>query len=450
MKIIVCAKVCDGEINLFDKCAVECALRMSDDVTVVSMGPNSAAAPIRELTRLGVKAVLLCDKAFAGSDTLATAYILSLAVQKIGYDLIICGRQTTDGDTAQVGPCLASTLKTDVITNVLEILSVNESISCRTRMGNETAALPAVITTERINTLRFPKMRSKESDIEIWDSAVLNADLSRCGPDGSPTRVLKVFENTRGMRRCRFIKREELMPLIERLKNEKKAEREEKDSPVKMKNVWIVGNEVRKAAERISESVTLIDEDDPKKIAERAKLEKPEAILWNADLKGRRNAPIAAAILRTGLCADCVNLETDGKTLFMYRPAKSGNITAKIKCVTYPQMATVRTAQKSSDIIVSGGRGIINSLDRLKSFAREINAEVCASRGLVDSGAMPLEAQVGLTGKSVSPLIYIAAGISGAVHHTCAIENAGTVIAINPDKNARIFEYADYGIIDEF
>ena len=63
---------------------------------------------------------------------------------------------------------------------------------------------------------------------------------------------------------------------------------------------------------------------------------------------------------------------------------------------------------------------------------------------------MPLEAQVGLTGKSVSPLIYIAAGISGAVHHTCAIENAGTVIAINPDKNARIFEYADYGIIDEF
>ena len=78
MKTVVCAKVCGGEINEFDKCAVECALRLCDDVTVISMGPDSAKAPLEELTRLGVKVILLCDKAFAGSDTLATAYILSL------------------------------------------------------------------------------------------------------------------------------------------------------------------------------------------------------------------------------------------------------------------------------------------------------------------------------------------------------------------------------------
>ena len=104
MKIIVCAKVCEGDINEFDKCAVECALKLSDDVTVISMGPAAAEAPLKELTRLGVKVILLCDKSFAGSDTLATSYVLSKAIARLEYDMIICGRQTTDGDTAQVGP----------------------------------------------------------------------------------------------------------------------------------------------------------------------------------------------------------------------------------------------------------------------------------------------------------------------------------------------------------
>ena len=450
MKTVVCAKVCGGEINEFDKCAVECALRLCDDVTVISMGPDSAKAPLEELTRLGVKVILLCDKAFAGSDTLATAYILSLALKRLEYDLIICGRQTTDGDTAQVGPCLAATMGMGVITNVMEILSADGEISCRTRTGEESLPFPSLITVERINTLRFPKMRSKVSEVTVWDSAMLGADISRCGFNGSPTKVLEVFENKSGRRNCKFIKRDELLPLIEHLKNESCEETAETVSPVKFKNVWIIGDKVQKAALKISETVTLITETDPKLIAQRAQIEKPQVILWNADLWGRKNAPITAALLQTGLCADCVKLETDGETLYMYRPAKSGNVTAKIKCVTYPQMATVRTVEKSSDIIVSGGRGVKDSMENLKSFAEKIGAQMCVSRGLVDMGAAPYEMQVGLTGKTVSPKIYIAAGISGAVHHTCAIENAQTIIAVNPDKDARIFEYADYGIIDKF
>ena len=134
----------------------------------------------------------------------------------------------------------------------------------------------------------------------------------------------------------------------------------------------------------------------------------------------------------------------------MYRPARGGSIYAKIKCLTKPQMATVRTKQASSDILVAGGKGVSENIDSLKAFAEKIGAELCASRGLVDMGKAPYEMQVGLTGKTVSPKIYIAVGISGAVHHTCAIEGADTVIAINPDQNARIFEYADYGIVDEF
>ena len=178
--------------------------------------------------------------------------------------------------------------------------------------------------------------------------------------------------------------------------------------------------------------------------------EKPEVILWNADLTGRKNAPIAAAMLKTGLCADCTSLETDGKLLYMYRPAQEGNIIAKIKCLTMPQMATVRTKSESNDIIVSGGKGAAEFTDELLKFAEEIGGEPGASRGLVDMGKAPYEMQIGLTGKAVSPKIYIAVGISGAVHHTCAIEGAETVIAINPDKDARIFEYADYGIAEKW
>ena len=85
-----------------------------------------------------------------------------------------------------------------------------------------------------------------------------------------------------------------------------------------------------------------------------------------------------------------------------------------------------------------------------KEYAESIGAEFGASRGIVDMGLEDYSCQIGLTGRTVNPKIYIAVGISGAVHHTCAIESAQTIIAINPDKKARIFEYADFGILDKF
>ena len=123
---------------------------------------------------------------------------------------------------------------------------------------------------------------------------------------------------------------------------------------------------------------------------------------------------------------------------------------AKIECRSYPQMATVRIAENNQDeIIIAGGKGAKNDFDLLKSFAKKIGAEMGASRGLVDMGLASYDMQIGLTGKTVSPKIYIACGISGSVQHTCAVEKSGVIIAINSDKNARIFEYADYGIVDE-
>lgn len=451
MKIFVCVKIVEGELNPFDACALEAALCVENaEVSVVSMCPASVADKLRSLTRLGVKNVfLLSDKAYAGSDTLATSYILSEFLKTKDFDLIFCGRQTIDGDTAQVGPCLAKMLDIGLITNVMKIESIDAEISCRTRLGDEKATLPALVTVERINNLRFPSIRSKLGEITVLSNAEVGADVSKCGLSGSPTKVLKTFENQKGKRKCTFVEPKDFKTLIERLSAEEKTDMKFAESESKMTSVWAIGEAVAEKGIAIAEEVVVIDETDPKKIAELAKSEKPEVILWNADLWGRKTAPQVSAMLETGLCADCTHLETDGKKLFMYRPAKSGNIIAKIECKTTPQMATVRCEQKSDDLIFSAGRGV-EDFERFKEFAKSFYAEVCASRAIVDKNVAPYDMQVGLTGKNVSPKVYVAIGISGAVQHICAIENSNYIVAVNPDKNAPIFEYADYGIIATF
>jgi len=450
MKILVFAKVIKGEINPFDESAIECALRLSNDVTVISMGPKSTENALSKLTRLGVKVVLISDSAFAGSDTLATSYILSEAAKKFEYDLIICGRQSIDGDTAQVGPMLSQMLKLPLITNVLDVSVSDNRLFAKTRYGEQERNLPLLITVERGYVLRFPSIFSKASEVKVIDNSVLCCDTSKCGLNGSPTRVLETFENQKGKRKCKFIKMSELDDLIKELREKEAVKEITLQKTEKLKSVWAVGEEVLPEAEKIAEEVIFINPDEPEAIAKRAIMEKPSVILWDASPYGRRNAPIVASMLNTGLCADCTHLEADGETLIMYRPALSGNVIAKIKCLTTPQMATVRTLKQSASVMVSAGRGIRDSLQKVYEFAKKYDAELGASRGLVDLSLAPYENQVGLTGKIVSPKIYIAVGISGAVHHTVGFENAEYVIAINPDKDARIFDYADYGILEEF
>lgn len=450
MKILVLVKVINGEINPFDESALECGLCLGGDVTVITMGPKSNEEVLKPLTRLGAKVTLISDSVFAGSDTLSTSYILSSAIKKTDYDLILAGRQSVDGDTAQVGPMVSKMLGINLITNAMSVETADGKVTADTRVGKEFTSLPALVTVERGYVLRFPSIFSKQREVTVLDNSHIGCDRERCGLHGSPTRVIETFESEKGKRKCKFISLNELPVLLEELNNKTKTENIDKPKTEKLKSVWAVGEEVLEKAQEISEEVILIDKTTPEEISERAIRENPDVILWNADLWGRKNAPVTAAILNTGLCADCTELETDGEAFYMYRPARGGSIYAKIKCLTKPQMATVRTKQASSDILVAGGKGVSENIDSLKAFAEKIGAELCASRGLVDTGKAPYEMQVGLTGKTVSPKIYIAVGISGAVHHTCAIEGADTVIAINPDQNARIFEYADYGIVDEF
>lgn len=453
MKILVCVKqVTSGELNPFDACALECALRIPDsEITILSMGRTNVKDMLLNLTRLGnVKGVLLSDMAFAGADTLATGYALMKAAEKIPHDLIICGRQTIDGDTAQTGSILAKLLSIPVITNVLSIDKVTEeTIKCTTRLGNETASLPALITVERINELRFPSIRSKVGTVDVLNAEDIGADVSKCGLKGSPTVVVKSFENKSGKRSCKFIEPDEFEFAVLKALNFKHEAFTSISDGKKLDNVWIVTEKPREMAMTVADSVTLIEKADADVLIKRIEEGKPDVVLWPSDIWGRRTAPIVSAALNTGLCADCTALETDGKDLFMYRPAFSGNVIAKIKCKTRPQMATVRSTQSSGDIIVAAGKGLKNDLTPAKKLAEHFGAEIAASRGLVDAGLAPYEQQIGLTGRTVAPKVYIACGISGAVHHIVGMEQSGVVIAINPDKNAPIFEYADYGILEK-
>ena len=451
MRIIVCVKQkADGELNPFDACAYEEALRVSGaEVVLLSMAPEKSKEMLFNLTRLGAtEAYLLCDNAFAGSDTLATSYVLSLAIKKIGAELVFCGRQTVDGDTGQVGPGVSEFLKYNLVTNVLEIKEISENISCKTRNGEIIKKLPCVVTVERINDLRKPSIRSKRGEVTVWCASDIGADLAKCGLNGSPTQVLKSFENNSDKRKCTFVEKEQLLTLIEKGLKADKRNSETVKSSVSLKNLWIIGEKPLEYAKTVSDDIKIIEKLPAAQLKEKIEAEKPSAILWDSTTWSKETSARVAVMLQTGLCADCTQLETDGENLFMYRPAFSGNIIAKIKCKALPQMATVRTGEDNQkNVMLAIGKGAKNSVDEIYSFAEKVDAEVVATRGAVDADIMKYPQQVGLTGRCVSPSVYVAVGISGAVHHIAGMKNSGTVIAINNDKKAPIFEYADYGIL---
>ncbi len=452
MKILVCIRQgLDGEINPFDACAYEAALHIKGaEVTIISMGPPSAKDFLLRLTRLGAKkAILLSDKAFAGADTLATAYTLSRAVKKLEPDLVFCGRQTLVGDTAQTGPMLSIYANTSLITNVMSIDEIGERVTCTTRdMGTQSVSLPALLTIERINNLRLPSILSKMGEVEVWNAEDIGAQIEKCGLCGSPTRVLKTFENESGRRKCKFISFSELQNAIdEGLKKSREKVAVTTTSNLRLSKVFIVGEAPRSFAETVSDDVTVLPLTDANDLAKKISELKPNAVLWGSDSLSKKLSSQVSAKLGLGLCADCTLLETDGSKLMMYRPALSGSVIAKIESLTTPAMATVRTTQNSGDIIIAAGYGAKESIDAIKAFADKIGADMATSRKAVDNNILPYNMQVGLTGKTVSPPVYIAIGISGAVHHIVGMQQSGTIIAINPDKNAPIFDYADYGII---
>lgn len=199
----------ESVINPFDAYAIEEAVRLKErfggKVTVITMGPPQAENALKEAVSLGCdEGILVSDRKFAGSDTWATSYTLSCAIKKVeGFDIILCGKQASDGDTAQVGPGISTHLDIPQVTYIKKIEEIKDNRARVERMTEEgydvvETPLPALFTVvKEINSPRLPSlkgmMRAKSAKITKWTADDIEADPKSLGLDGSPTRVVKIF-----------------------------------------------------------------------------------------------------------------------------------------------------------------------------------------------------------------------------------------------------------------
>ncbi|MEK6287404.1 MAG: FAD-binding protein [Acidobacteriota bacterium] len=563
-----------NSVNPFDRRALAEAIRLRDvcggEVVVFTMGPPQARDALVECLGAGAdRAIHLVDKAFAGSDTLATARALALALRREHYDIIFCGKYSVDAETGQVGPELAEMLDLPQVTGAtrLELSEDHKhlTIERETDDGFETIEcdLPVLLTAaERL----IRPIKVKEPQLEAGrakpivevTAAELSADTSIFGFSGSPTWVQEIRSIAR-TRQVEMIEganaEEKAAKLIEWLEargalSDRTDGREIEPAPNATLEsssggeVWAVaelldGKLRRVSFELLGKGIELarmlnarlaafvagadvtthaktlaahgadriyLAEDElltryttaayTSLLAGAINSYSPAVVLLPSTANGRDLAPRVAARLGVGLTADCIDLDVNEHgALVQHKPAFGGNIIALIYSRTLPQIATVkpgmlraaapnrsRTAEvidvampklldrrarlievrkevplevaelDESERIVCVGTGIggPENLVAIEALARALGAQIGATRRVVDQGWLPRHQQIGLTGRVVSPALYVGIGVRGALNHTIGIQQAGTIVAINIDANAEIFHTADFGIVGDW
>lgn len=551
----------DAEMNPYCRRAVSQATDLvagrGGSVVVFTLGPPEADEVLREAvawaTRHGVdaRAVHLCDPAFAGSDTLATARALARAVGSEGgdggFDLVLGGLNSVDADTGQVAPQLAELLGWPFLAAVRELSVEGRTVRARCelddgRMDAE-VDLPAVLTAaERlIEPAKVPA--GERGDVPDGWIRVLDAGALGPGPwgaAGSPTAVGRV--------RTVEVDREGRMfpgaPLGEQVERavELLAARGALDAaldhardsgrvptpcvtPADGAEVVVVAEAGRpdEARELLGAAATVAariggrvlgvvpPDADPERLWSwgadvvrtyapglvedqvagiLAATGRPWAVLAPGTSWGRQVASRAAVLLDAGLTGDAVDLDVDGDRLVAWKPAFGGRLLAGVTASSDVQMVTVRPgvlprpeprggagrrtpavgdagaprptrvrvgartrdddldALARAEAVIGVGRGVDPAAyGRLEPLRVRLGAELAGTRQVTDRGWLPRARQIGITGRSIGPRLYVAVGVAGKFNHMVGVRAARTVLAVNTDPAAPVFAYADVGIV---
>lgn len=541
------------EVNKSDLYAIEEALRIRKKtggiIRVISMGSKSSINGLRYALSMGAdEAFLISDDAFRGSDSYATSLVLSTAIRKTGADLVICGKRSSDGSTAQVPSETAAMLGYDLSVNTVRCDVAENGIICTEKSEYSEIirklGFPALIAVENgINTPRLPDInciiKSREKEINILGAAELGISPGECGINGSLTRVVSTERISAVITRegKSIGSTDEIRAsLISEISS---AVNDNEDITVSDKKLYdlsaLSGNRVmvicecrngriceeslyviRKAlpiADKLKTGITAviprcddhtvkeilaplgvgkvyrIDAEDlltsdinsaAELILKAAETEDIRTMLLPSTVLGMRLAPYIAAKSHSGLTADCIELWVDEDKLYQKRPAFSGKVNAVIisqnsayematvkpfACETEPyevrhaeidikDQGSCETVCESSpsemvaldqQIIVGIGAGVTDKdeLELIKEWCCKNKYGLAATRRAVDTGMMPVDHQVGLTGRMISPKLYIAIGISGALEHIVGVTNAGRVISVNPSRSESLSRISD-------
>ena len=565
-----------SEPNPFDLLGLNRALEIFEELkipvnlTALCMGPPDAQNGLKQSLALGAtEAVLLSDMKFAGSDTLITSKILSAYLREQNFDLVICGRNSSDSETGQVGPQIAEWLKIPHISDInhleVDLKAGNITVFKNYDQGYEifSSPLPSLVTvTEGIAEEKWPTKEQMNIADEIPISILTADDLKlldkEIGADASPTWVedIRIVENERlGLiieSDDPEVASEEASKKLEELLTD--LNHYEHQLPVKTytrandstgKDIWVISeqsnNELKQVSFEIlgkarelseftnskvvavtfgnnielnnkllgeygadsvinanhSELGPIWSDSTAQFLSNEISTRKPFAVLFPSTSTGKDLASRIAVKLKLGLTGDAIDLELDSSgRLIQIKPALGGNIIAPILSKTLPYMVTLREGMLSPILPQTGfepdiekispqnilpskinyiqaveqhdiqltyahnsnvcvgigmGAGSKENVSKIVQYSKTLGeVSIATSRNVVHEGWLPHQIQVGISGISISPKVYIAIGLRGAFNHTVGIQKAGIIVAINKNKRHPIFKGSDIGIVGEW